>query len=59
MASAVVLDQDKEEWNHWSVKREMSWQFYNLCLEMTVKEEHEKKRGGRGMNGCFWRLGIL
>lgn len=59
MASAVVLDQDKGGWTRWSVNRETSWQLYNVCLEMTVKEEHEKKRGGRGMNGCSWRLGIL
>lgn len=45
--NTVVLNQNKEEWNHWGVKREMSWQLYNLGLEMTVKEEHEKKRSGK------------
>lgn len=47
MASIVVQDQNKE-WNHWSVKREMSWQLYNVCLEMTVKEEHKKKKREEG-----------
>lgn len=59
MASAVVLDQDKGGWTRWSVNGETSWQLYNVCLEMTVKEEHGKKRRGRGMNGCSWHLGIL
>ena len=48
MAGTAVLAQNKEEWNHWSVKREMSWQLYNLYLEMTVKEEREKKKRRAG-----------
>lgn len=47
MANAV-LDGNKEEWNHRGVKREMSWQPYNLRLEMTVKEEHEKQKRREG-----------
>lgn len=48
MANTAVLDQNKEEWNHWGVKRKMSWQPYNLCLEMTIKEEHEKQKRREG-----------
>lgn len=53
MAGSAVLDQNKEEWNHWSVKKEMYWQFYNLCLEMTVKEEREKKKRRTGNERMF------